>query len=289
VRLSRRIEQRIEPRISTLGVTQNGLVRRLMDMKRLASVLVMAMLAAGCGTDAGTPTTVSSSTTTSTPAATTTSPVATSVPAATTSTAAVTTTTSPVPTTLPGRPLDFGPAEGDILMVIGVRHDDVLNLRSAPGATQPIIGTIEPLEMGLMALGETRELPGALWIKVQHQEKVGWVHMGYVGYAGPVEDQTAGVVAELGGVPTAPTMTALGELVAGTMESQDVESDVVLVKSATVEDLGEIIYDVIGMADDAVRGARVHVFAEPVPGGFALKTVEVLVICGRGVDSGACT
>jgi enoyl-CoA hydratase len=35
---------------------------------------------------------------------------------------------------LPGEPIDFGPAAGDVLAVIGVSHDDVLNLRSAPGA-----------------------------------------------------------------------------------------------------------------------------------------------------------
>lgn len=268
------------------NVTHSALRHRLIIMRKLTSVLVVALVATACGADAGSPTTTTLlATTTTAPLATTSTATA---PTTTTTTTATTTTSGAVTTTLAGRPVDFGPAAGDTLMVIGVRHDDVLNLRAAPGASQPVVGTISPLEMGLTAVGETRELPGAFWTRVQHQGKVGWVHMSYVGYAGAVEDQTAGVVAELGGIPTAPSMQALGELVASTFESQDVESDVVLVKPATSGDLAEIVYDVIGMADDAVRGARLHIFAEPVTGGFALKSVEVLVICGRGVSSGAC-
>ena len=273
------------------NVTHSAPRLRLIIMRKLTSVLVVALMATACGADAGSPTTTTLlATTTTAPLATTSTAAAptTTAPATTTTSIATTTTTSAVTTTLPGTPTDLGPSAGDTLMVIGVRHDDVLNLRAAPGATQQILGTISPLEMGLKAAGETRHLAGAFWTKVQLQGKTGWVHMGFVGYAGPVEDQTAGVVAELGGIPTAATMTALGELVAGTFESQDVTSKVVLVEPATTGDLAEIVYDVIGLADDSVRGARVHIFAEPVDGGFALKSVEVLVICGRGVSSGSC-
>lgn len=242
----------------------------------------ITLVAVACGGDAGTTTTtVLDTTTTQLPSTTISLP-----PTATTAPSTTTTAPGPTTTTLPGTPIDLGPVLlGDTLMVIGVRYDDVLNLRAAPGATQQILGTISPLEMGLKAVGETRQLSGAFWTKVQHQGETGWVHMGFVGYAGDVEDQTAAVVAELGGYPTATTMTELGLLIAAVYESDEVQSKVVQVTPVTAGDLAEVTFDVIGFADDAVGGARVHIFAEKVSGGFAFKTVEVRAICIRGVDA----
>ncbi len=249
-------------------------------MRRTSWLVVITLVVVACGSDAGTSTTtILDTTTTQLP-----SPTISLQSTTTTSPASTTTVPGPTTTTLPGEAVDFGPGAGDALMVIGVRYDDVLNLRAAPGATQQILGTISPLEMGLEAIGETRTLSGAFWTKVQHQGKTGWVHMGFVGYAGDVEDQTAAVVAELGGYPTATTMTELGLLIAAVYESDEVQSKVVQVTPVTSGDLVEVSFDVIGFADDAVGGARLHIFAEKVSDGFALKTVEVRAICIRGVD-----
>lgn len=255
-------------------------------MRKLSWLLAVALVATACGTDTGPPTTEPLGASTTMPANTTVpSPTTTQQSSPTTIVPAPTTTTPATTTsTIPGIPTDLGPSAGDTMMVVGVRYDDVLNLRAAPGATQQILGTISPLEMGLKAIGETRTLSGAFWTKVQHQGKTGWVHMGFVGYAGDVEDQTAAVVAELGGYPTATTMTELGLLIAAVYESDEVQSKVVQVTPVTAGDLAEVTFDVIGFADDAVGGARVHIFAEKVSGGFALKTVEVRAICIRGVD-----
>ncbi len=58
--------------------------------------------------------------------------------------------------------------------------------------------------------------------------------------------------------------------------------------AATVGDLGEVTFDVVGMPDDAQHGVRLHVFGTPLPGGFALKSVEATVLCSRGVTAGSC-
>ncbi len=260
------------------------------------SVVVMAMVISACGGDEGgattsqSPTTVTSVPTTA-PATTTVTSTTTSQQS-TTSTAEVTTTTPPesTTTTLAGEPIDFGPAEGDVLMVIGVRYDDVLNLRSGPGADQRILAEIPPTYTDLVALGSTRQLPHSFWIEVDYDGTDGWTHMGYVGYEGETTDSTSYVIDQLGETPTEVTMTALGEVVAGVFVSEDVESDVVQVITATSGDLHEVTYDVIGLADDAVRGVRLHLFAMSVDGGFGLKSVESTAICGRGVDAdGVCT
>ncbi|HEU4318755.1 MAG TPA: SH3 domain-containing protein [Acidimicrobiia bacterium] len=259
-------------------------------MRRSAPVIViLSLLAAACGGDAGTPstTTTLAATTTSTSApSTTTQPAETTTTIAATTTTAPTTTTTPGPTwsTLAGEPVEFGPVDGAVLMVIGVRFDDVLNLRAQPGAGQPIVGRIPPTYANLVALGHTRQLPNSFWTEVDYSGDSGWVHMSYVGYEGVTSDETAYVTDQLGEIPTAATMRALGVMVADLYSSDDLFSDVVQVTEVTSGDLAEVTYDVVGLADDSVLGVRLHIFAEKGGGGFTLKSVETTVICGRGVD-----
>jgi hypothetical protein len=259
-----------------------------------ALLAILALLTAACGgTTAATSTT---STSTTTPSTTTTLRAVTTTVLPTTTTtveAATTTTASPGTTTttgLAGDPIDFGPAEGDVLMVIGVRHDDVLNLRAGPGTNQSIIDEIPPTFDDLVAEGNTRQLPSSFWIEVDYEDTVGWVSLSFIGYEGDTTDETSAVIDKLGERPVETTMTALGERIAGIYASDDEpESDVVQVTPVSGGDLSEVTYDVVGLGDDAVRGVRVHVFAED-SGGFSLRSVEVTALCGRGVDSDrACT
>lgn len=256
----------------------------------LAALAVSMLILGACGEDA------TSSTTTTTVIETTTSSIATTTTsmATTTSTTAATTTSAPATTTttgvseLPGEPIDFGPAAGDTLAVIGVAHDDVLNLRAGPGADQDIVGEIPPTYDELTAVGQTRELPGSFWIGVDYQGTEGWVNLRYIGYTGDTTDATQTVIDDFGEVPGAETMLDLGFIVAESFASEEPVSEIVLVVAPTVGDLGEITYDVIGLGDDAVRGVRVHVFGEPIVEAFTLDSVEVTTLCGRGVDAGAC-
>lgn len=247
---------------------------------------VILLGACGAGQRAGsTTTTATAPTTTTTIAATTTTTIGT-----TPTTAGSTTTTVPAATStttsgdLPGEPIVFGPAAGDVLAVIGVAHDDVLNLRAAPGADQEILEGIPAIYDALTALGQTRELPGSFWIAVDYQGTEGWVNLRYIGYLGDTRDATQAVIDDFGEVPGAATMLDLGFIVAESLASEEPPSDIVLVVAPTVGDLGEVTYDVIGLADDAVRGVRVHVFGQPIDEGFTLDTVELTSLCGRGVD-----
>jgi hypothetical protein len=251
-----------------------------MRSRRIQLFMVMSVLAVACAGEG-------ESGTTTTTSATSTSTTTTTVASTTTTSPATTTTTAPATTTtatgeLPGDPIDFGPAAGDTLAVIGVAHDDVLNLRAAPGADQPIVAEIPNTYDSLTAAGETRELPGSFWIGVNYEGTPGWVNLRYIGYLGDTTDETSALI---GPVPGAETMLDLGFLVADFLASEEPPSDIVLVEAPTVGDLGEVTYDVIGLGDDAVRGLRVHVFGTPITEAFTLRTVEVTVICGRGVDA----
>lgn len=256
-------------------------------MRRRSSwirLTALSVVLAACGSGGVTETTATSTSTTastnttSVPMPTTT----TNAPGPTTTIASSTTTLS---SGLPGDPIDFGPAAGDTLAVIGVAHDDVLNLRAAPGADQSILVGIPPLYSDLIAIGETRQLPGSMWIAVDYDGQRGWVNLRYIGYLGDTSDATAAIVDNLGENPVAGTMLDLGWIVAESLASDDPPSDLVLTVAPVVGDLGEVTYDVIGLGDDAVRGLRVHVFGQPVDDGFALDAVEVTALCGRGADA----
>lgn len=220
--------------------------------------------------------------TTTTLMTTTTSTSTTTVLEPTTTTTAASTTTSS--SGFPGDPIDFGPAAGNTLGVIGVAHDDVLNLRSAPGADQDILAGIPPLYSTLIAVGETRQLAASMWIAVDYAGLGGWVNLRFVAYLGDTSDATAAVLSNLGETPAAETILELGLIVAESLASDDPASALVVTVAPTVGDLGEVTYDVIGLADDAVRGLRVHVFGQPMDGGFSLDAVEVTPLCGRGAD-----
>lgn len=268
-------------------VTRRALRLRLNDMKRTALLALVMLVAAACGSEPAASTTTQMSGTSTTALVTTTAAPTTSLPTPSSTVVTSTTTTlAPVTTTtLPGTSVDFGPADGDILSVVGVRHDDSLNLRPVPGTGQPPLAAIPPTADRLRAEGETRRVGEAFWTRVTYQGVTGWVHMGYVGYAGIVEDGTAETVTVLGGYPEEATLAALGAKVASVYESDEVESRVVQVTPGSAGDLHEIVFDVIGFADDSVGGARLIIFAEKTASGFRLKSVEVMAICSRGVDA----
>ena len=189
---------------------------------------------------------------------------------------------------LPGDPVALGPRDGDVLAVVGIAHDDVLGLRAAPGEDEEVLTTIQSTEAGMIAQGRTRSVPGALWVLVDRGGTLGWVNLRDIAYIGDTYDATADRLLTLGERPSAPTMTELGRIVTESMRSPEAERipRIVIVVDETVGDLGEVTFDLIGLADDSLRGYRVHVFGEPVPDGFVLRNVEVTNLCARGVGEG---
>ena len=247
---------------------------------RYLMVSFVLLLIAACGGSGADTTTTGPATTTSTPD---------------TSTASTTTTTAPTTTTsdddLPGEPIDFGPAAGDEVAVVGVAHDDVLNVRAAPGTDSAVVAELEPTATGLIGTGRARSLPQSIWFEVEVEGVTGWVSSAFVGYLGLTDDATAEVIDTLGETPGAETMLDLGMIVAEAMSSEEPPSRIVMSVAPTVGDLGEVTYDVVGLGDDALGGVRLHVFGDPAGGGegFVLSNVERTFICSRGVtDDGFC-
>ncbi len=218
---------------------------------------------------------------------------------------------------LPGKPYEYGPAEGVSLAVVGVDHDDVLNVRDVPfgeiiatlGLANPIAYLLEvraapsgePIAWydswtgAIVATGRTRRLPTTVWHEVQVAGLTGWASGAYLAPIGLTDDVTADLIDLLGERPMADTLIELALLVGEALASDEPPSRVVVtVAPSLFEGLGEVMVDVLNIGDDSLLGYRLHVFANPggdwmseEPGPFTLRSVERAVLCHshRGVTA----
>ena len=264
---------------------------RAQPIRAIAVAAVLALVASACGGDNSSDATE----TTATPSATTTTTAAvattTTTVAPTTTTTVSTTLAGPTTTTLPGEPFDTGPSSGDVLSVVAVAFDDVLNLRAGPGTDFEVLKKMPPRYDRVIANGRAQALPNSIWYEVTALGVTGWASSTYLAELGSTDDITSQIVDKLGEIPTAETMADLGRIVAESYPAVERPLRVRMSGEPSVGDLGEVIYDVVGFADDSVRGLRLHVFGQPTESGdgFSLKSVEATALCARGVDgAGVC-
>lgn len=179
-----------------------------------------------------------------------------------------------------------GPPADATLAVVGVQYDTALQLRSSPGADQPVVASPRPLADDLVATGRARQLDSSIWYEVTTGGVTGWADSSNLAYLGETYDATERIVATLGGPPTADSMLELGRVVAMAMASTEnpVSRVTVAVAPTTSGNLAEVTYDVVGFPDDSVGGERLHVIATPGDR-FTLKTVEATTLCRRGVSN----
>lgn len=223
----------------------------------------------------------------------------TTVPEPTTTVAESTTTSEPpeeVTTTtdlsdLPGEPIDLYAREGAELGVVGVDADDVLNLRTGPGADFDVVAELEPTAEGLIATGNNRSVPNGIWYQVEFDGEIGWVNARYTAYLGSTADLTG----ELPGDLTAPTPDDLARRIAearGFDEpgSEGPDPEIVIVDRPEGGREDPIVVDIVGLADDSVTGERLRIGLRPVSGGgVGWDRVEATVLCTRGLsDDGIC-
>lgn len=144
------------------------------------------------------------------------------------------------------------------------------------------MATLEPTDTA-SATGNNRMLSDrSFWYEVDVDGVTGWASATFLLGYGETDDTTARVISQLGSRPSAATMLELGRIVADSQASTDVESEIVVVVAPSTGDLGEVTYDVIGLADDSVGGLRLHVFGQPDASGFSLTSVEATSLCARG-------
>lgn len=248
----------------------------------LTAALVLGLVACGDddeGTDAGTPTTAATGSSASDPG----DPATTAAgDGSTTTTEAGGETTTTAEGDLPGEPIDIYPYEGAALAVVGVAADDTLNVRSGPGTGFDVLTELGPLADGFVATGRNRDLGDSLWVEVEADGTTGWVNVAYVAQPGSTVDVTADIPAT-----SAATVAALAEAVAAGRagEGEGPTPTVTIVEGPTDT---EVTVDLVGLADDAQKGERLHVVATAGAGGFTATVVEATALCARGVTDGLC-
>ncbi len=192
---------------------------------------------------------------------------------------------------LPGDPFDIGPPAGEQLDVISVRHDDVLNFRTRPEASAPIVDTVAPLSNTPLVLsrGEGRLFESSAWWMVTVGGQEAWANFAFLGTLGRGDD----ILADLEAGPAlteAPTIEAIVASVAAS-RSGGPEPRVTYVHPITSiggDDMTATV-DVVGIGDDAVKGERFVFVFEPAGAGYRLGAAERTVICGRGATgAGLC-
>ena len=246
----------------------------------LTALLATSLLVAACGDDDEDATADDTSSTTEGGATTET----------TGSSGTTATTKAPSSGEQPGERVDIYPYEGAELGVVGVEADDTLNVRSGPGADFDVVAELEPLATGIVATGHNRSIDNrSFWVEVEVDGRTGWANVSFLSHLGRTDDVTSQMAP--GDLPRAETMLQLGRQLAEDVAADAPEPRIVVADGPSVGDLGEITVDVLGLADDALGGVRLHIFATPDDGGesFTLKTVEQTLLCTRGVaEEGAC-
>ncbi|WP_419838390.1 hypothetical protein [Candidatus Poriferisodalis sp.] len=234
-------------------------------------------------------------------------------------------TTAPPPTIsvpptsepLPGTPAEFGPAAGTSLGLVGVSHDDFLNVRDVPNGS--VVATLslriapgDPANSklqvrdpaaensiatlsldGITATGRTRDLATSTWHEIQAGPVIGWASSKYLAPLTPSVrlDMTAQVQSAVGSTPTAPTLTELANMVAAAFASDEPPSRIrVTAAPRAIDGLAEVTVDVVGLPDDSVRGYRLLISADPAGdwradnvdtagGPFTLRNVMATPLC----------
>ncbi len=254
--------------------------------RALLGLTVVALLLASCGDDDAETTTDTTETSETTET--------TEDSSADDTTSSTTSSSTPAPGDLPGERIELFPYEGAALAVVSVEADDVLNVRAGPGVDFDVVAELEPLAEGFTATGHNRSIDDdSIWaeVTVDGDQVTGWANTAFLGQPATVNDITTELYPEVADRPTAETMLELGRQVAEQRAGEgEPEPTITVVDGPSVGDLGEIVVDVMGYPDDSVLGERLHVFAEPDPGGesFTVRTVESTTMCRRGVTDGLC-
>ncbi len=202
----------------------------------------------------------------------------------------------------PGSPIDFGPAPGTPLAVVGVRWDDTLNFRSGPGVETDVVldlPAVQDIPTPIVASGEAWQFPGSIWWKVEVGGQELWASQSFLGMLGDTYDITDEVDGLLGVQPIA-TIEAAADRVAAT-RLIDVETEIRIrhvIEPLASDTTSRAMIDVLGYPDDSVKGERLEVLVDPVFDesadepqliGWVVVQVNSTPICSRGVSGGLCT
>lgn len=154
--------------------------------------------------------------------------------------------------------------------VVGVVHDDQLNVRSRPDASAPVLARLSPtatsVEVTTRRQGE--------WRQVKVDGQTGWAHGRYLAQFGEPADATQ----EARAAGIAPTRAEVVRVVARRMGGEGS-------KVTTATTGRKPVVDVLGVEDDSLLGTRLRLVIVPGEAGFEVRRATAQPICARGVTA----
>lgn len=180
--------------------------------------------------------------------------------------------------------LAIGPAARTAMTVVGVRWDDVLNLRDAPNGNivarlRPYLGgardaeidvlapdsdtvvSIAPLS-GVIAMGATRELQTTTWHEVSVGGLTGWASDAYLAHdGGPATDLADLLERHLDNAENYDDFSDIEDVIKQVIDTVEPDAELAAVSIGGFhEGDGDLMMDVLGVRDDRLRGYRVRVW-----------------------------
>ncbi|MFT7600360.1 MAG: hypothetical protein ACI8TP_003301 [Acidimicrobiales bacterium] len=176
--------------------------------------------------------------------------------------------------------------------VVGVRYDDVLDLFGEPSGAGEVVLMAVPFDAAdrLFVTGDAIRSRNTTWWKVTARGQEVWADAGFLGLISPRPRDLSDQLARL----EADDLETLAEAVAD-MRANDAPTTVVLATEPSGTDpegvvlaAGDVSIDVIGVADDRLRGERIYLeFDHLVEGegnavnivGYRITAASVFEIC----------
>lgn len=225
----------------------------------------------------------------------------TSSTAASTSTAPSTTASLNTTTTIGGTWYDVGPAAGEILDVVGVRYDDVLNVRDQADVSGAIVATAAPFAANpqLVSGGEGLLFNpnGGAWWKVTVNGTQAWASSSFLGQISPnATDLLPQLTADMAST-TAPDLNTLIVDIGAALADGPTPSVVLSTEPVGLDAIGsEATIDVINIGDLSIKGWRIQIqFNNVFDGingqnpqiiGFELVSATGFPVCQKGAEAG---
>ena len=180
------------------------------------------------------------------------------------------------------------PGAGSVVAVVGVEHWDILEIHEDPGVSSPLVGTLDPLDDTVVALGYARQLPQSIWWCISWNGGSGaWASSIYLSrMADPYQsfDSSSWV-----GLTAQNLEDFLSDVESQYQRPASSEGGPMRIVISELDYINNVIsIDVIGFVDDSLLGARLT-FSTSLQsdGSLIIDDAQFRAMCRRGGGPGS--
>jgi len=180
------------------------------------------------------------------------------------------------------------PVAGSVIAVVGVEYWDILEIHEDPGVSSPLVGTLDPLDDTVVALGFARQLPQSIWWCISWDGGSGaWASSYYLSrMADPWQnfnpDNWVGLTAQN-------LEDFLSDVEDQYERDPNAEGGPMRIVISELDYVNNILsVDVIGLMGDSVSGIRFTFFTSTQSdGSFTITDAQYRAMCMRGGGPGS--